>query len=204
VEAENVEIYDAFYDAGYYSDELGNTWQYTLRIPGIRAAGPEAARISQQMVDDLMPAVQDAQEAMAGQYSLIVSGVDYTIHLNGELISIVAVVKTDWGFDNYYVYRFDAASRTIIDRSALLSRFGMTEEDFLALAAGTVEAYFQQNYSNVPRDDFWADRYEKSTARENFTNDCQLYVDDDGKLCMIARLYSFAGADYYYHSFPLT
>ena len=59
---EKVEIFDVFYDAGYYSDNVGNEWQYTLRIPGIRASGTDVAALNERMYSDLIPSVQDAQE----------------------------------------------------------------------------------------------------------------------------------------------
>lgn len=200
---EPVEIYDAFYEAGYYSDDVGNTWQYTLRIPAIRASGTDAVLLNQQMYDDLYPGVKDALDAMEGEYSLVVGKVDYAIHINGNLISIVGEIDTDWGFDYYFAYNYDAGTHRIVDRAELLSRYELTEEQFISLASATVGAYFRDSYANISRDEFWTDRYEKSIAEENFTEDCGLFADDEGKLCMIVRLYSFAGADYYYHFFPL-
>ena len=38
---------------------------------------------------------------------------------------------------------------------------------------------------------------------QNFKEDCCLFVNDSGQLCMIPKLYSFAGGDYYYHIFAL-
>ncbi len=200
---EKVEIFDVFYDAGYYSDNVGNEWQYTLRIPGIRASGTDAAALNERMYSDLIPSVQDAQDAMAGKYSLVVCRVDYVIHVNGGLISIVAAVDTDWGLSQYYVYCFDASTRSIVDRAELLARHGMSEEEFYALGAQIVDRFFQDNYGNIQRDEFWNDRHDKSTARENFVDDCQVYEDDSGELHMIVKLYSFAGADSYYRDLPL-
>lgn len=200
---EPVEIYDAYYDAGYYTDDIGNTWQYVLRIPAIRASGSDASLLNQQMYSELYPGVKDAQDAMKGKYSLVISRVDYTIHLNGNLISLVAVTDTDWGQSFYKAYNFDAGTCTIVDRAALLGRFSMTEDAFITQASATVDAYFRESYSNVTKDDFWWDRHDKSVAKENFTEDCGLFADDDGTLCMVVKLYSFAGADYYYHVFPL-
>ena len=141
---------------------------------------------------------------MEGLYSLGVCNVDYTVHINGSLISILCEVDTDWGFETYYAVNFDAESKTEVDRAALLARFGMDEGEFLSLAASAAEAYFTQSYANVPHDEFWQDRHDRSLAMENFTDDCQLYVNDGRQLCMIVKLYSFAGADYYYHEYPLT
>lgn len=202
-EPETVEIYDAFSKVGYYRDDIGNTWQYTLRIPAIRASGTDALTLNDRIYNDLYPSIKDALDCMAGNYSLIVSSVDYTIHIHDQLISIVAQVSTDWGFDAYYVYCFDAATRTIVDRAALLARYGMTEQDFYTKGSEIVERYFTEHFSNVPRDDFWNDRYYKSTALDNFKTDCQVYPDDNGDLHMIVKLYSFAGGDYYYHDMPL-
>lgn len=200
---EPVVIYDAFSQLGTYKDEIGNTWSYVLRIPAIQTSAADATRLNQELYSALYPSVKDALDAMEGGYSLVVYRVDYTVFINGELISIVAEIDTDWDFDSYYAVNFDAGTKTEADRAALLARFDLTEEAFLTRAVQTVDAFFQQSYGDPERDGFWHDRHDRSVARENFTEDCQLYVDDAGQLCMIVRLYSSAGADYYYHCFPV-
>ena len=198
---EPVVIYDAFFEAGTYSDEFNNSWDYLLRIPAIQTSGADATRLNQEAFAALYPAVLDAKNAMAGEYSLVVYRVDYVVFINDELISILCETDNDWGFESYYTINFDASTKTEVNRAQLLLRFGMTEEQFLDKAFLMMQQHFQQNYSAIPKDQMYWDRYNLSTARENFTSDCQLYVNDDGELCMIVKLYSFAGADYYYHSF---
>lgn len=203
---EPVVIYDAYCKIGSYDDSLSNHWDYVLRIPAIQASGSDATRLNQELYTALYPSVKDALDAMEGLYSLGVCNVDYTVYINGSLISIVSEVDTDWGFESYYVVNFDAESKTEVDRAALLARFGLNEESFLDLAVQTVENYFKEHYdnANIPKDSFWQDRHDQSVAKKNFTEDCQLFVSAEGKLCMIVKLYSFAGADYYYNIFPLT
>ena len=202
---EPVVIYDAYCKIGSYDDSLSNHWDYVLRIPAIQAPGSDATRLNQEMYTALYPYVKDALDAMESMVSLGICGVDYKVYVNDSLISIVSEVDTDWGFESYYAVNYDAESKTEVDRAALLARFGLDEEGFLALAAQTVDKYFKEHYDspNIPKDSFWQDRYDKSAARENFTQDCQLYVNDQGQLCMIFKLYSFAGADYYYQILPL-
>lgn len=200
---EPVVIYDAYANTGVYCDSLGNTWNYILRIPAIQAPGADATRLNQQLYSALYPSVSDALECMAGNNSLAVCEVNYDIHINGSLISIVSRVYTDWGFDTFFAVNYDAARYAEVDRAGLLARFGLDEESFLILAAATMEAHFQQYYSNYQGDSMWQDRHDRSIQRENFTSDCQLFVDDDGKLCMIVKVYSLAGADYYYHILPV-
>jgi hypothetical protein len=202
---EPVVIYDAYCKIGSYDDSLSNHWDYVLRIPAIQAPGSDATRLNQEMYTALYPYVKDALDAMESMVSLGICGVDYKVYVNDSLISIVSEVDTDWGFESYYTVNYDAESKTEVDRAALLARFGLDEEGFLALAVQTVDKYFKEHYDspNIPKDSFWQDRYDKSAARENFTQDCQLYVNDQGQLCMIFKLYSFAGADYYYQILPL-
>lgn len=198
---EPVVIYDAFYEAGTYYDDMKNAWSYVLRIPAIQASGQDATRLNQELFTALYPAVKDAKDAMAGGYSLVIYRVDYTVYINGQLISILCETDNDWGQEIYYTVNFDASTKTEVTREQLLQRFGLTEESFLTQAAQIMEDHFQQNYSMVPQDQMYWDRHDKSVAKENFTSDCHLYVNEDGQLCMIVKLYSFAGADYYYHIF---
>lgn len=194
---EPVVIYDAFCEAGNYHDDVGNSWDYVLRIPAIQCSGADATRLNQEVFTALYPAVNDEKDAMIGGYSLGICSVDYVVYINELLISIVCETDTDWGFESYYIINFDASAKSEVTREQLLARFGLTEELFLELAVQVMEQQFQQY--PVDHDQMYWDRHDKSVAKENFTSDCQLFVNDSGQLCMIVKLYSFAGADYYYH-----
>lgn len=198
---EPVIIYDAFYEAGTHSDEFNNTWDYLLRIPAIQASGSDATRLNQEVFTALYPAVKEVKDAIENGTSLGVFQVDYTVSINDQLISIVCETDTNWGFESYYVLNFDASTKTEVTQEHLLQRFGLTKDQFLDLAVQVMQQYFQDSLSAAPKDEMYWDRYNKSTARENFSSDCQLYVDNNSQLCMIVKLYSFAGADYYYHIF---
>ena len=200
---EPVEIYDAFCEVGTYSDEFNNSWSYVLRIPAIKTSGADATRLNQELFTALYPGVSEVKNAMAMGTSLGVDRVDYTIYINDQLISIVCETDTNWGFESYYVVNFDASTRTEVTQEQLLQRFGLTKEQFLDLGVQVMQQYFQDSLSAAPKDEMYWDRYNKSTAKENFSSDCQLYVDNNGQLCMIVKLYSLAGADYYYHIFTV-
>lgn len=200
---EPVVIYDALCESGSYTDDVGNTYPYLLRIPAIKAPGTDATRLNQEMFTTLYPYVSDAQNAMAGGFSLVVHTVDYQIHINEQLVSLVCEVDNDWGQRFYHVVNFDAGSYTEVTRAELLQRYGLTEEVFLSKAKDSMEAYFTANFANIPHDSFYTDRHDQSVAEQNFGKDCQLFVDDGGKLSMIVKIYSFAGADYYYHIMEL-
>ncbi len=198
-----VVIRDALYESGSYSDNVGNSWDYVLRIPMIETSGEDAVRLNRAVYAALEPAVKEAKNSMADGCSLIVNRVDYTVYVNGQLISILCETDTDWGFESYYTVNYDASTHSEVNRTELLLRYGMQEEDFLAKAKALVEDYFQEHYSTVPRDDFYWDRHDRSVDAQNFKEDCCLFVNDSGQLCMIPKLYSFAGGDYYYHIFAL-
>lgn len=198
---EPVVIYDAFFETGNYSDGFNNTWNYVLRIPAIQASGTDATRLNQELFSTLYPDVKAAKDAMEENTSLGICRVDYTICINDQLISLVCETDTDWGFESYFTVNFDAATKTEVTDEQLLERFGMTKDQFLAQAVLVMQQYFEQNFSKIDHDQMYWDRYNKSIAKENFTSDCQLYVNEGGQLCMIVKLYSLAGADYYYHIF---
>ncbi len=200
---EPVVIYDALCESGSYTDDVGNHYTYLLRIPAIKAPGTDATRLNQEMFTELYPYAADAKNAMAGGFSLVVHTVDYQIHINEQLISLVCEVDNDWGQRFYHVVNYDAGAYSEVTRAQLLQRFGLTEEGYLSRARDAMEAYFPAHYANIPHDAFYTDRHDLSVAEQNFREDCQLFVNDSGKLCMIVKIYSFAGADYYYHIMEL-
>ena len=197
---EPVVIYDAYYEAGTYYDDISNRYDYVLRIPAILASGTDATRLNQQVFTALYPGVMDAKSCMDQGCSMMVNRVDYEVHVNGQLISIVSQISTDWHFDTFYVVNYDAATLSEVTRPQLLQRFGLTEDQFLAAATAAMEDHFKQSYSAVGFDSMYQEQHDKSVAPENFGSDCQLFVDDNGQLCMIVKVYSLAGADYYYRT----
>ena len=198
-----VMVRDALSESGSYSDKVGNTWDYVLRIPMIDTAGKDAARLNRELIAVLEPAVKNAQTSIASGNSLVVTRVDYTVYRNGDLISILCETDTDWGFESYYAVNFDASTHSEVNRTQLLQRFDMTEEAFEAKAAELVEAFFQKHFPTFPRDAFYRDRHDRSVDAQNFKEDCCLFVNEQGQLCMIPKLYSFAGGDYKYQIFAL-
>lgn len=194
-------IRDAFSSSGCYSDSLGNSWNYLLRIPMIDAGGEDAARLNRELIAALEPAVKDVQTSMDCGSSLVVTWVDYTVYRNGDLISILCQTDTDWGFESYYAVNFDASICSEVKRTQLLQRFGMTEESFINKAQELMEGYFLEQYEVFAGNEIYQDRHDRSVDARNFKEDCCLFVNEQGQLCMIPRLYSFAGGDYYYHIF---
>ena len=198
-----VMIRDAFCESGSYRDSVGNTWDYVLRIPMIESEGEDAARLSRELNAALEPAVKEAQDSMASGCSLMVTRVDYTVYEKDHLISILCKTDTDWGFESYYAVNYDASTHSEVSRAQLLRRFGLTEDAFQKKAEELVEAFFRETYAAAPQDAFYRDRHDRSADASNFREDCCLFVNEQGRLCMIPKLYSFAGADYYYHIFVL-
>ena len=198
-----VMIRDAFCESGSYRDDIGNTWDYVLRIPMIDSEGEDAARLNRELNAALEPAVKEARNSMATGCSLMVTRVDYTVYENDHLISILCETVTDWGFESYYAVNYDASTHREVTRPQLLQRFGMSEEAFEVAAGEMMETYFREQFPSYPQDEFYRDRHDRSVDALNFKDDCCLFVNNEGQLCMIPRLYSFAGADYYYHIFAL-
>ena len=201
--AGDVSVYDAYLSEGTYRDSLGNTWDFCLRIPAISAPGADAKRLNQELYNPSFPSIQDALNSMSANYSLVLCRVDYETYRNNDLLSIVATVSTDWGYDIYYTVNFDCGNCKEVSREELLTRFQLTQEQFLPLATDAVNRIFLEEFSDLPHDALWQDRHDKSLDPEHLQHDSKLYVDSDGHLCMIARLYSFAGADFYYRSIPI-
>ena len=79
----------------------------------------------------------------------------------------------------------------------------MDEWSFLSYARNAAGNKFG-DYSNYPSDmlQFAEDQYHKTVMDENL-QDTQLFFDGNGTLCMVVRIFSMAGADYYWHVVPL-
>ena len=196
----------AFYKEGDYKDSVGNAYHYLFRIPVFSCESADAIAMNNRMYDHVMGIIRDDLEHLEdGQgFSMLCITADYEYYQNGDYLSVVEAIHNDWGMTDYFVINLDTWTQREASRGTLLAYAGLNEVSFLERAQKAAGDFFG-DFSQYPEDmqQFAEDQYAKTVMPENFGDDLQLFIDGEGRLCMIARIYSMAGADYYYHIVPL-
>lgn len=103
--------------------------------------------------------------------------------------------------DQYLVYTLDTQTGELLENHQIAALAGVPEEEYWELLRAALQAA-QAKYSDEYRDDFYYDRLEKTCAEENL-EEATLFLGSGGELMAVGKVYSIAGAEYYWRVFPV-
>lgn len=190
-----------------YSDDWGD---FNYHVPKIDRAGAGVAALNAAIWHDLyegyMADVIYAREYAYEDYWPNASGLRYSWAVNGDVLSICAMVEGQTDNDTYYIYNMSLSSGERMSDRELFDAAGVTREQFNDLVRSALSASFDElsQYvgSGALEDSFLQERRSSSVADENIALSVP-YMGPGGALCAVAREYAIAGADCYWHTYTL-
>lgn len=196
-----VRVEDYYRSSGSYTDGVGNTGRYSYALPLICGVDTEDAAAANDAVKDIFNNdIQPELEAMQDGVSLTVYNVGYEYVCYKGLTSVLISVDTDWGSSYYYCFNFDEQGKAV-SNSDLLERKGVGKDEFVQAASKLMDEAC--GLKDIP-EDMSADAAqvrERTLSAENCSTEMPMYLNSEGKLCFVGRVYSLAGADSYLHLF---
>ena len=193
----------------------GYTFQYDYdgyvsdyHVPHIDREGAGVAALNAAMWADLYEGyvAELVYASEYGDYWPSTGGLSYSWTVSGDVLSICAVVLGQTDNDIYYVYNMSLSSGERMSDRELFAAAGVTREQFNELVRAALSASYdefsQYTDSGVMEASFLEEQRARSTADENIAGAAP-YIGPGGALCAVARQYSLAGADYYYHTYTL-
>lgn len=117
---------------------------------------------------------------------------------------VVEIAFLDYEFWEYMVYSLREDTLEPAQPEEILAAFGYTPEEGAELVRSRLEEYFRFCYGQMEESmaDFFAQQLETTLSEENLEQ-VQLFIDEENQLSMLAPVYGFAGAAYYYHRIRL-
>ena len=196
------ELYSEDFD---YTDSVGNTDHFTYRVPQIAADRLGAAAINKSIEETYGSAVESALKDASGGFSLSCLRITWESYRFGDILSLVVSCIWDGGVNGYGVYLYDIAGGQQITTAKLLSALGVDKTAFLEAVRRTAAQRFDEEYRDVPEDEVEAvaERRDWTLSDENINMDVPAYADASGKLCVVLRIGSIAGAEAYARVLPL-
>lgn len=193
----------SYFDQGYYEDDLGNSWTWSYELPCLNADTPGAREINEAIDASFGKDVREAQQAMEDKLSLVMYHIGSRWVLWEDVLSVIIMEHTDWGFTNYGVYCYDTVSGEHLDTPALLRRMGISEDVFLEICRQQMIQYYKDEYAGIPNDQKeqygYYDGLERQITGDYVNLELMAYPDENGDVAIIAPIVSLAGADWYYH-----
>ena len=188
-----------------YTNEHGT---YTWRIPKIMLFGDDVEAINHEIWETMFTgAISENHEAIQHGDSFIPYGViDYQWAVNGNTLSLFIAKRishTHW--DEYYAYNVDIATGNKLSRDALLDAHGYSIDKYNQLAKQVLGSQFWSDWDRTDEafqnNDFvsWFNEALQKTISQENIDQSYPYINNKGELCIIAKVYSLAGADYYWN-----
>lgn len=189
-----------------YTDESGT---YVWRIPKIMLSGDDIESINNEIWETLFTGAvsQNHEGIQQGDTFIAYDVIDYTWAVNGNILSLVVTTNASaMSWTDYYVYNVDVTTGSELSRDTLLSTYGYSLDEYYKSAEQVLGSQFwsgwdrdNENFQNDSFVSWFNDALQKTISQENI-NQSSPYINDKGELCIIAKVYSLAGADYYWNN----
>lgn len=194
-------------DAFSYTD-AGESSSFEYHIPKINIDDAAIAQLNQEIYAGLE---YDHIASDIAAYGFADHSASYQWSVNGSILSLVT--KTDdtmAAWTEYSVYNISILDGTEITDEELVSSVGLSMDDYYikveqALGSKYWEGWDRANeqFQNNSFCEMFNAQLENTISQENLRKALP-YLDSEGQLCIIAPIYSMAGADYYYHELNLS
>lgn len=191
--------------SGRCFDGYGWTAVYSYMLPDI--SGPDTSYLRQirSDIDGIY------EEYVAPQLTSMQAGdgflydtCSYSSAENNGIHSFAICVTTDWEQNIYWCYNFDEDGNEV-GNGRILKEAGYSAEEFVSRLQDYLEDYL--DYSDFMEPDEWELCQEMivtpTLAEDNCNAEIPMYLNTDGNLCCIMRIYSIAGAESYLRELEL-
>lgn len=175
---------------------------FCYHIPQVNLKGNRGSAVNHTMYDQLYNILATDVYPVMEKYNYPeLSEMVYTWGQNGDLISIVVETNaTTYAWTDYYVYTISADTGKIITQEEVLALYGYDSESFLPVAYAALKSNWdgRLDFRDRVGKEWFDDRVEKTLSEQNL-RDCIPFIAPDGSLGFVARIYSLAAGDSYYH-----
>jgi len=192
---------------------------YSYSIPKIDINSDDAKAINKEILDGYKPEIDEEIANFKQGLSVYMYSVQYDSFVNGNILSLVISCEFPDDCIDYQVYNVDVSTGKCISNTQLLQYKNITEADFLKILLKLYnDEFIMQNgtkdtdienmktapagFTEEEIKDFseeYTDQYNMTIDKSNFGIDTPMFLDSDDNLNIIAKIYSLAGSDFYYH-----
>ena len=193
-----------------YTDEFGT---YVWRVPKIMLSGDNVESINDEIWETLFAGAvsQNHEGIQQGDTFVAYDVIDYTWAVNGNILSLVTTINSStMSWTDYDVYNVDVTTGSKLSRDTLLNTYGYSLDEYYKLAEQVLGSKFwsgwdrdNENFQNNSFVSWFNDALQKTISQENIDQSFP-YINSKGELCIIAKIYSLAGADYYWNNLNMS
>ncbi|MCD7846114.1 MAG: hypothetical protein LUG57_09785 [Oscillospiraceae bacterium] len=191
--------YTASFDDLDYTREITGDYTYEYYIPQINLESEAIDDINDEIWNLLFKGfMQEVEDCVAGNTSIYITQIDYEWFVNGNILSLVICVMWDWGGNDYYVYNIDINSARVASDDEVYSYCELTQDQYRELVYEALYNYYCERYKDASEIDGYDEKLLLTISDENIDLSVP-FLNEEGQLCIIGRIYALAGAEYYDH-----
>lgn len=191
------------YEAGSYTDELGNEYDYSWDLPLLLADTESARAINADIDANFGEMIRYEKENMEEGLSMGIIEIGFRGIVWEDVLTVEIVSRSYFdGWEGYGIYSYETSTGRWLTTADVLERMGYTQDQFLDTCRIQFRQYYVDMYSQIPESDRSQYGYYQGLDRQitsEFVNMDLLAYPEDGDIVVIAPIVSLAGADYYYH-----
>ncbi len=187
-----------------YSDDVGNSYDILFSIPQINLSGEDVQEANEEIQSKCGSNLEQTLDASEKGYSAGIAGIYYEAYLNDGILTVLVHIDTQYDYNTYLLYSFDTATGEDLDNDDMAVILGCDEAALDARIRNCMVDCFETLYSDVRENaaDFYDEQLARTCSEDNI-DDAEVYLGEDGEPYVLARIYSLAGAEDYYHLLPL-
>ena len=190
-------IFEYYSIDGSYTDNVGNLYLYSYHVPQINADSLDAQAINTQLREQFGTQAGWAMEDIARGTSITVYTIGWRAYWNGSQVFLL--VSADFPNDviDYFAVGYDFEKNCRITKEMLLEQLGISESDYILNLREKTAAAFEFEYAGPGKNSVYYDIFYRTISDENL-NEAMLYLDGSGSLVSVVKIYTLAGAGWYY------
>lgn len=186
---------DVVYD-DYFTNEL-----HCYHIPQVNLGKNLADEVNAKMYKELNAILEKEVYSNMDDvnYFPTLSEMEYSWGQRDGIISIIVETnQTDWAWTEYYVYNISSETGKEILIEELLAKYNLSMTEFYSLSNDTIKKYWdgRSDLISMIGQDQYDILVERTLEEENVKSSIP-YINSNGELCIVANIYSPAGADSY-------
>lgn len=214
-----VNIYNPQYDediswiASYkeidYSNLVTDAYNETINgrhfaIPKINIGSADVSTINEEIWKSLYTDVIEEQKTWCEESDYMGDeSISYKWAVNKDVLSLcIESHPVHWAWWDYYIYNVSIKTGKELSTEEVLSLVGLSENEYYDKVTQVLRSeFFQYKEDYLEQflfDDFFNMQLKNTLSDENIKQSLP-YINEKGQLCIIACVYSIAGADFYWH-----
>ena len=185
-----------------YNEEFGGRH---FSIPQINLNSDAVTTINAEIWDTLYTGV--VEDILAWWKTEQYEGYEYISYqwaVNDDILSVlIESHPVDWNWIDYYVYNISLSTGTLLSDEEVVSASKISVDEYYEQAKQVLGSSFWSNWKRDSANfyskdfvDFFNQCLQKTLSTSN-VDTAMPFFNDKGQLCIVAPMYSMAGADYY-------